>query len=397
MAASENTPSAPALRPSPWQERALALASFAAAVGLLAAGDPALWDEGAGLSILALALLALASLPLLTVARAPLASFVLSALAQSALQLVATPAGPPIAPTVAVFFLGALGDGSRGRTRLTLAVMAALLLVHAAATGIADDHVPGAELLFGFLLWGIAWLAGDRARLRAERIAELEDRAVRAEREAERERHLAAAEERTRIARDLHDSAGHAINVILVHAGAGRMQATRDPERAREAFGTIEEVARETVGEIDQMVGALREHGANGAGVEPPLGLAALEDLAKRHRSAGMAVEIERRGVERALPQGVDRGAYRILQEALTNAARHGDGAARVEVEVEPRELALTVTNPVPERGGRREQGGHGLVGMRERALQLGGSLEAQRGPGEFRVQARLPLAEARQ
>ena len=98
-------------------------------------------------------------------------------------------------------------------------------------------------------------------------MAELEERALRAEREAERERRLAAAEERMRIARDLHDSAGHAINVILVHAGAGRLKAERDPAAAREAFETIEEVARETVGEIDQMVGVLREdaHAPRGA------------------------------------------------------------------------------------------------------------------------------------
>ena len=147
-------------------------------------------------------------------------------------------------------------------------------------------------------------------------MAELEERAVRAEREAERERRLAAAEERMRIARDLHDSAGHAINVILVHAGAGRLQADRDPAAAREAFQTIEDVARETVSEIDQLVGALREDGVPPQEVESPPGVAALDGLVERHRAAGLDVTARIRGRNRPVPPGVDRSAYRILQEA---------------------------------------------------------------------------------
>jgi signal transduction histidine kinase len=245
-------------------------------------------------------------------------------------------------------------------------------------------------LLFGVLLWGGTWLAGDRARLRAERMAELEDRAIRAEREAERERRLAAAEERTRIARDLHDSAGHAINVILMHAGAGRLQTGKDPDAAREAFGTIEEVARETVSEIDQLVRVLREDAAN-SGVEPPPGLAALETLAERHRSAGLAVTTTVRGERRSLPPHIDSSAYRIVQEALTNAARHGDGSAEVEVCFGADMLDITVTNParsVPA----TDTGGHGVVGMRERAAMLGGSVDTRADDGRYELRARLPL-----
>jgi signal transduction histidine kinase len=386
----EQQPAGSVYQTPAWTFPAVALVCFAGTIGLLRVGDSGFWSEGAGTVALGLVLAAVASLPVAYVRRWPLGVFVLTAVAQSALQLVATPNGPPLGPTVAVFFVALLADGSRQRTQLSLGVVAVMLLVHAGANGVGENHFPGAELLFGGLLWGIAWLAGDRARLRAERIAALEERALRAEREAERERSLAAAEERTRIARDLHDSAGHAINVILVHAGAGRMQADRDPERVREAFGTIEEVARETVGEIDQMVGALREGDGE---VEPPPGLAALETLAARHRAAGTEVTIVRAGEQRLLPAAVERGAFRIAQEALTNAARHGAGPVRLEVDYEPRELVLTVTNPV---GGaeRRMVGGHGLVGMRERALQLGGELEVEPGANAFRVRARLPLAE---
>ena len=250
---------------------------------------------------------------------------------------------------------------------------------------------PGTPVAFGVVVWGAAWLAGDRARLRRERMAELEQRALRAEREAERERRLATAEERTRIARDLHDSAGHAINVILVHAGLGRMRAADDPD-ARATFETIERVARQTVDDIDQLVGALRED-APAQAVEPPLGLAALESLAHGHRAAGLEINTTICGDRRPLPPGVDRGAYRILQEALTNAARHGAGRADVDVAFRPGALEITVANPVgPDRAGRDDaRGGHGLIGMRERAALLGGSLETTVSDGSFHLRARLP------
>jgi signal transduction histidine kinase len=292
------------------------------------------------------------------------------------------------------------GDGSRARTRLTLATAGVLLVAHLAATGLAENRFPGVEILFGVLTFGGAWLAGDRTRLRRERMAELEERAVRAERDAERERLLAAAEERGRIARDLHDSAGHAINVILVHAGMGRLQAERDPERAREAFETIEQVARETVGEIDQMVGALREDASlpdPSREVEPPPGLAALDGLVERHRAAGLRVTTTISGDRRPLPPRVDRGAYRILQEALTNAARHGDGSAAVELAFAPGVLDVTVANPIsPDETARPSGGGHGVVGMRERAALLGGSLDVGARNGSFELHAHLPFADSR-
>jgi signal transduction histidine kinase len=214
----------------------------------------------------------------------------------------------------------------------------------------------------------------------------------------ERERLLAAAEERARIARDLHDSAGHAINVILVHAGLGRLRTESDPESARQAFETIEDVARETVGEIDEMVRILREDASLPGEVEPPPGLAALEGLVERHGAAGLRVTSTIRGDRRPLPAGIDRGAYRILQEALTNAARHGDGTAEVEVGFGESFLEFSVANPL--RGDPADRaaggGGHGITGMRERAALLGGSLEAEVRDGRFELRARLPFADSR-
>ena len=374
----------------------IAVAVFAATLALLAAGHTDRGDQGSGLDAIGVVLSALASLPLAARRSAPLAVFVFTAAASTALRAVAEPVGPPIGPTLALYWVATANTGSRARTRVTLAVVGALLVAHVTGAGLYNDAFPGTELLFGVLVWGGVWLAGERTRLRHERISELEERALRAEREAERDRRLAAAEERGRIARDLHDSAGHAINVILVHAGLGRLQTERDGESARETFETIEEVARETMGEIDQLVRVLREDDARPEGsgeVEPPPGLAALEGLVERHRAAGLQVTTTIRGDRRPLPPGVDRGAYRILQEALTNAARHGNGSAHTEVAFDPAAVELTVANGVrhdPAAGA--TGGGHGLVGMRERAALLGGTLEAGARNGRFELHARLPL-----
>jgi signal transduction histidine kinase len=138
----------------------------------------------------------------------------------------------------------------------------------------------------------------------------------------------------------------------------------------------------------------LREDDLSSEGsVEPPPGLAAVDTLAERHRSAGLDVSIREHGTRRPLPPGVDQAAYRILQEALTNAARHGDGSAEVDITFDAGALELDVSNPA--RSGRPVGGAaHGIVGMRERAALLGGSLEAGAGNGRFRVRARLPCGE---
>ena len=195
-----------------------------------------------------------------------------------------------------------------------------LLLAHAAAGGLARDAFPGAELLFGIAVWGGAWLAGDRTRLRRERMAELGSGRERAEREAERtpaRRGRGARADRPRPAR----SAGHAINVILVHAGLGAQA------QPAEEFETIEQVARETVGEIDQLVGALREEPRAASSRRP--GWPRSTPLSSATARPGWTSRPPSTASGRPLSGAVDRAAYRILQEALTNAARHGAGSAR--------------------------------------------------------------------
>jgi signal transduction histidine kinase len=336
------------------------------------------------LDVLGVVLAALVSWPLAARRLAPLPVFATVTAATSLLYGFRYGLGPPIGFALALFTVAQNRDELRQRT-LTVALVASLFVLLGPHV-VQADWAP--ELLLGAVVWAAAWFAGDRARLRRERFHELEERARRAEREAERERRLAAAEERTRIARDLHDSAGHAINVILVQAGAARLLQEQDPARSRKALETIEEVARDTLGEIDQLVRALREDGT-GPAVEPPPGLVALDTLAERYRAAGLPLTVVVEGARRPLAPGLDQAAYRILQEALTNAARHGRGNADVRVAFGSTALELTVTNPASTNGD--AGGGHGIVGMRERASLLGGSLEAGGSDGVFRVRARLP------
>jgi len=344
---------------------------------------------------LGVALTLAAALPLLLRRSAPWAAFALSALAIFPLHLLEYPGEVGLLPAIALFELAARTGGDAGRSRWAAALAALAFFAVLAVPPLVDDSdgAPASGLLAGAGIWAAAWFAGDRARLRRERIAGLEERAPRAEREAERERRLAAAEERTRIARELHDSAGHAINVILVQAGAARLLRERDPAAAAKALETIEDVARDTIGEIDQIVHALRE---NEEPPRAPLGLGSVEELVERHRSAGLDVDVDVGGPPRRLSGGVDAAAYRIVQEALLNAARHGDGGtADVRVRFGPQQLELTVVNPA-RNGAPRPGGGHGIAGMRERASLLGGRLEASHEGGRFRVHAQLPYAAGR-
>jgi signal transduction histidine kinase len=342
------------------------------------------------LDALGATLAVLASVPLFARRLHPLPVFALVTIATAMLYGFNYGLGPPVGFAVALYSIAERRDETPPRTRRFALVASVVVLLGPHL--VRDDLAP--ELLLGAVVWAAAWFAGDRARLRRERMAELEERARRAEREAERERRLAAAEERTRIARDLHDSAGHAINVILVQAGAARLLQKQDPERSREALETIEEVARDTLGEIDQLVRALRDDSST-EGVEPPPGLAALDTLADRYRASGLSVTVRVDGSRRPLAPGVDQAAYRILQEALTNAVRHGRGSAEVEINFGTSMLELAVTNSTPPDSMARN-GGHGIVGMRERAQLLGGTLEASASNGVFRIRARLPYTGER-
>lgn len=380
-----------ASRPEAVRDAVVALAAFGLTLLLLGVDHSA----ERGLDPLGGILAALACFPLVARRRSPLAVFALTTAAAATLNGLGYALGPPFGPTVALFYV-AQDERTRARIPETAAVVLGFFAVHVGATAAAHSGFPTSPILFGVVVWGGAWVLGDQLRHRRRRRAEVEDRIRRAERDSERERRLAAAEERTRIARDLHDSAAHAINVILVQAGAARLLQQRDPEATRRALTTIEEVARETIGEIDLLVHGLRENGAGGEApaIEPPTGLAALETLAERYRAGGLAIEIHTAGRPRPLSRALDQAAYRIVQESLTNAARHGSGAAEIGVRYGESELELVISNAVaPSADGETVTRGHGILGMRERAALLGGSLEAGRDRVAFRVDARLPYA----
>jgi signal transduction histidine kinase len=341
------------------------------------------------------ALLAVCSaVPLLAWRRAPGAVFVLTASASVLLAGLGYPLTVPLGPTVALFLFAESRDEEYPWTRRSSSIVVALFSAYLVAAGLGGGGFPGSELVHTGLAWAVAWFAGERTRLRRREVAELREQALRAERERQRERRLAAAEERARIARDLHDAAGHAISVIAVRAGTARLR--QDPERSQAALEAIEELARKTVAEIDQLVGTLRERGSEDGTVEAPPGLASLDTLVARHAAAGLEVRVASEGKPRRLESAVDQAAYRILQEALTNAARHGTGAAKVGLAFGEAAVELTISNQATGESVRRPNGGHGLIGMRERATLLGGSLEIERANGSFCVRASLPYDRPR-
>jgi signal transduction histidine kinase len=337
-------------------------------------------DDARGADIVGVAVCLLAALPMLARHRAPRAA--LGVVLGATLALVALDYAVLLAPAPAIV-LAALAE--RERRHDGFAILIVCLAVFAAFVAVAwarFEPEPG-EYASSALLWTGGWIVGDRRRLARQRAAQERERVA-------REQRLAVAEERTRIARELHDSAGHAINSILIQAGAARLVHDSQPERSREAIATIEAIARESMQDIDAMLGGLR-NGAS-ADLEPPPGVDRIASLVERHQAAGLDFSLrDRTSPDLQLPPPIDRAAYRIAQEAMTNAARHGTGAAELTLECRDGVLSLTVANPVAGGATARAAGGHGLAGMRERAALLGGTLDVRRVGDRFEVRAALP------
>jgi signal transduction histidine kinase len=233
-------------------------------------------------------------------------------------------------------------------------------------------------------------------RRRERQVEVLGDRAQQLEREREERAQALVAEERARIARELHDVVAHSVSVMVVQAQAGPRLLGK-PELAGTAFESIESSGREALVELRRLLGILRA-GDRELAIGPQPGLASLEGLVKQVREAGLPVELQIEGEQLTLPPGVDLSAYRIVQEALTNTLKHA-GHAHAQVVV--RYSSSTVELDIVDDGGgppaTLNGSGHGLIGMRERAALYGGHLEAGPRPGGgYAVRARLPVRATR-
>jgi signal transduction histidine kinase len=255
-----------------------------------------------------------------------------------------------------------------------------------------DARVSLENALWGMILGSAACLIAYALQRRANRASELEEQAVRIEREREERERAAAAAERRRIARDLHDVIAHSVSVMTVQAGAARLLVPEDPERAREPLLSVEETGRQALAEMRRLFGIVGGEEGDVA-LAPQPGLARLQPLLEQARKAGLPVEVTIEGERPTLPPGIDVTAYRIVQEALTNARKHGGPArARVTIRYNREAVDLEIANE-GQRAGNGEGTGHGLVGMRERVALYGGELEAgPREHGGYAVRARLPV-----
>lgn len=347
---------------------------------------------------LSVTLLLLETLPLLVRRRWPVAVLIVTLAATAAhAWLVQGPiVNESFGSLVALFTVAERFD-RRGAVIAAVGVGVTFVAVIVAKSGSAAAVAGSVQTLLSV---GVVLALGDWARTRRQYATAVEENARLQEAEREERSHRAVVDERERIARELHDIVTHHVSVIVIQAGAGLTALDRRPEKARTALEAIDRTSREALTDMRRMLGMLGDApGTPLTGDEtrsPMPRLERLGELIEEVRAAGLPVELSMDGDRRPLDAGVELSAYRIVQEALTNALKHARGArARVRLAYGPRAIEIEVTDQGG--GGRRDlgeatPGGRGLVGMRERVALYGGEFEAGPTPTGFRVRARLPI-----
>ncbi|HEX4399514.1 MAG TPA: histidine kinase [Trebonia sp.] len=300
--------------------------------------------------------------------------------------LVVTPVSTFLAANVAAFLLGNVVDGLQARLGLALVLSGAVIIV-----GNKPDH-NGSELVFIPVMFAIAWAAGYAVRERARHAEAAEQRAAHAEHDRQAAARAAAADERGRIARELHDTIAHAVSVMVLQVGAVRHQLPGAQEEHKNVLRDVEQTGRAALTDMRHLLDAMREDGG-GVELAPQPGLDRLDGLLKEFGRAGLPVQLSIAGEQFPLPGGVDISAYRIVQEGLTNVLKHAQATeAEVALDYAPDQLSIEVRDNG--RGaGHGNGGGHGLVGIRERVRLYDGEMTA--GPqagGGFFLRARLSL-----
>jgi signal transduction histidine kinase len=301
------------------------------------------------------------------------------------------PSEAALTPLVALL-IGVYSVARHAGTRAAV-IGGAVALAAALASDLRLPDPAAGDFGFTAILISWPWFAGYALRGHQLAQAALSQRAELMAAEHDARAREAVAEERARIARELHDVIAHSVSVMVVQAGAAEEVAAQQPDRAIAAMAAIRDTGREALIDLRRMLGLLRR-GEMAPTLAPMPGIADLEALANQLHTAGLPVQVRVTGAEFPLPAGLDLTAFRLIQEALTNTLKHaGAGHADVDIRFQPDALSITVTDDG--RGGTSPaaSNGHGLTGMRERVTLYGGDLEAGPGPdGGYRVTARLPL-----
>ncbi|HEY2698437.1 MAG TPA: sensor histidine kinase [Pseudonocardiaceae bacterium] len=285
------------------------------------------------------------------------------------------------------------------RTNRPLSIWLGLLsaIVLGVVAGLGTEGPADGPTIAGAVAFAVAAVAlGEASRSRRAYIAEVEARALRAEQTREEEARRRVSEERLRIARDLHDLVGHHIALISVQAGVAGHVFDKQPEKAKQAIAQVRSACRSALDELATTITLLRAPDEATAPTEPTVGLAQLPALTASFTAAGLPVEHTVDGATRAIPPAVDLTAYRVIQESLTNVHKHaGPASATVQVSYGPAVLRILVEDDGAGPAGGSPGEGHGIVGMRERAAALGGTLRTGARPGGgFQVQVTLPAPE---